>query len=342
MRKFLYTFFAILLLIPLNMPAQKDPVSIFNQIWNSYDTLYSGFARKNIDWNVLYNIYRPKVNEKTSDNELFGIVTNMLRHLNDNHVQIAKENPERHFSAGLLGYLIDDIGFDSTLNIFTSMPISEKYFKDGLNSFNKFSFGWLQDSIAYFHFGEFKNLKASQEAMDKIIKYFSASKALIIDVRRNMGGDDIIGKAIADYFADKKREYMITANKNGKGHNDFADQKIWYIEPNNFLSYNKPVILLIDNTSFSAAENFALAMREIPNVKLVGMNTSGGFADSEWKTLPCGWSVCIPYSFFTDKNGFCWEGIGVQPDYYIKTDPKKHVTEKDTLIDFACKLINTR
>ena len=89
-------------------------------------TLYSGFAVKDIDWDELYKIYRPQINENTSESELFDITTQMLRHLNDNHVQIARENPKRHFSAGLLGYLIDDIGFDSTINIFMSLPISKK------------------------------------------------------------------------------------------------------------------------------------------------------------------------------------------------------------------------
>lgn len=336
----MYLFFTILLLISPGIMAQKNPVSTFSEIWQSYDTLYSGFAYKDIDWNILYNIYSQKVNEKTSETELFGIVTDMLRHLNDNHVQIAKENPEQHFSAGLLGYIIDDIGFDSTLNIFTSMPVSKKYFKNGLNTFNKFTYGWIQDSIGYFHFGEFKNLKGTQEAMDKILQHFSNSKAIIIDVRRNMGGEDLIGKTIADYFADEKREYMITLEKNGPQHNDFGTLKVWYVESNKSTNYSKPVILLIDNTSFSAAENFALAMKEIPTVKLVGDNTAGGFADSKWITLPCGWNVCIPYSLFIDKNGFCWEGIGVPPDYYIKTDPKKPINDKDELMDFAIKLIN--
>jgi hypothetical protein len=72
------------------------------------------------------------------------------------------------------------------------------------------------------------------------------------------------------------------------------------------------------------------------------MNTAGGFADSDWKTLPCGWNVCIPYSLFTDKNGFCWEGIGVPPDYYVKTDPKKPINDKDDLMDFAINLIDIK
>ena len=338
MRKLFYTFFTILLLLSVKSFAQNDPVSVFNQVWNAYDTLYSGFAVKDIDWDKLYKIYRAKINENTSESELFNITTQMLRHLNDNHVQIAKENPERHFSAGLLGYLIDDIGFDSTINIFMSLPISKRYFKHGLKTVNKFSYGWLKDSIGYFHFGEFKNLKATQEAMDTIIQYFSASKAMIIDVRKNMGGDDGIGKLIADYFADKKRMYMITSEKKGTGHNDFGEYHTWFIEPNDSVQYLDPVILLIDNTSFSAAENFALAMREIPNIKLVGDFTAGGFADSEWRTLPCGWKVCIPYSLFTDKNGFCWEGIGIPPDYRIKKDPTKPITETDELIEFSLKL----
>jgi len=340
MRKLFYTFFTILLLLSVKSFAQNDPVAVFNQVWNAYDTLYSGFAVKDIKWDKLYKIYRPQINENTSESELFDITTQMLRHLNDNHVQIATENPERHFSAGLFGYLFDDIGFDSTLSILTSLPISKRYFKHGLKTVNKFSYGWLQDSIAYFHFGEFKNLKATQEAMDTIIQYFSASRAMIIDVRRNKGGDDKIGKLIADYFADKKRMYMITSEKNGAGHNDFGENHKWFIEPNATVQYLDPVILLIDNTSFSAAENFALAMREIPNVKLVGDFTAGGFADSEWRTLACGWNVCIPYSLFTDKNGFCWEGIGIPPDYRIKNNPTKPITEIDKLIEFSLKLIN--
>lgn len=340
MRKLFYSFFTILLLLSVKSFTQNDPVSVFNQVWHAYDTLYSGFAHKDIDWDKLYKIYRPKINENTSENELFDITTQMLRHLNDNHVQIAKENPERHFSAGLFGYLFDDIGFDSTLSILSSLPVSDKYFKDGLNCFNKFTYGWLQDSIGYFHFGEFKDIKATQDAMDTIIQYFSASKAMIIDVRRNTGGEDKIGKLIADYFADKKRKYMICSYKNGPDHNDFTKKKTWYLEPNKSHTYNKPVVLLTDITSFSEAEIFAMAMREIPHVKIVGDYTSGAYADSEWRMLPCGWNLCIPYSIHTDKNEFCWEGIGIPPDYRLKKDPTKPITEKDELIEFSLELIN--
>lgn len=340
MRNIIFYFLLAAIFYSGSIKAQNSPDEIFEQIWNAYDTSYSGFAVKDIDWDKLHAIYKPKISPSMSEKELFNVVTDMLRHLNDNHVQIAKENPERHFSAGLLGYIIDDIGFDSTIMLYSSLPISEKYFKQGLKTANHFSYGWLRDSIGYFHFREFKDLEYTKQVMDSIMNYFSNSKALIVDVRGNMGGDDDIGKLIADYFTDKKRKYMISSYKDGPKHNDFTEKRIWYLEPNELNTYNKPVILLTDNTSFSEAEIFAMAMREIPNVKIVGDNTSGAYADSEWRTLPCKWDICIPYSLHTDKNGFCWEGIGIPPDYRIKTDPTKPILEIDKLIEFSIKLIN--
>lgn len=342
MRNIIFCFLLAVTFCSSRAKAQNSPDEIFEQIWNAYDTTYSGFAVKDIDWDKLHVIYKPMIKPDMSEKELFNVITDMLRYLNDNHVQIAKENPERHFSAGLLGYIIDDIGFDSTIMLYNTLPITENYFKYGLKTINQFSYGWLRDSIGYFHFKEFKNIVSTKQSMDSIISYFSNSKALMIDIRRNMGGDDKIGKLIADYFADKKREYMKTAEKNGKGHNDFSEYHTWYIEPNEFVQYLKPVILLVDNTSFSAAENFALAMREIPQVNLVGDFTAGGFADSKWEKLPCGWKICIPYSLFKDKNGFCWEGIGIPPDYRIKTYPTKPILETDKLVEFSIKLIDNK
>jgi carboxyl-terminal processing protease len=72
----------------MNSFAQTDPVSIFDQVWHSYDTLYSGFVHKYIDWDLLYKIYRPSIKDKTSEDELFEVVTDMLTHLHDNHVQL--------------------------------------------------------------------------------------------------------------------------------------------------------------------------------------------------------------------------------------------------------------
>jgi C-terminal processing protease CtpA/Prc len=86
------------------------------------------------------------------------------------------------------------------------------------------------------------------------------------------------------------------------------------VEPDGPFQFKKNVVLLIHRHSLSAAENFALAMRVIPHVTLVGDMTSGCFADAYGTRLPNGWRFSISFKLFTDQNGFCWEGIGVPPD----------------------------
>ena len=321
--------------------AVNNPIATFDEIWNLFRTTYSGFKTKGIDWKNLYEVYKTKVTEATAEEELFTVVTSMLKHLNDPHVQVRTLNSEKHFFSGTIGSIIEEIGFNNTMQMFTSRPLPDSYFTRELHVLDTFSYAWLEGNIGYFHFGEFGDLEKTKETMEKIINFFSSSRGLIIDIRRNIGGDDRVGKLIADCFADKKREYMITSTKNGAGHNDYSDKKVWAIEPNGYVNYQKPVMVLTDKTTFSAAENFALAMRELPHVKLVGDFTTGGFSDADWKTLSCGWEVCIPFGIFTDKNGFCWEGIGIPPNYMIRTDPAKQMNGTDELIELSMSLINS-
>src|SRR6185312_13107881 len=124
--------------------------------------------------------------------------------------------------------------------------------------------GWLTDSIGYFHFRGFGRPEQTEAAIDQIIKEFKDAKAMVVDVRGNGGGDDQVGKLIADRFADRKRHYMKTAIRNGSRHDDFTPWKYWYVEPDGPIQFTKPVILLTHRHSVSASENFALAMRVLP------------------------------------------------------------------------------
>ncbi|MCP4608943.1 MAG: hypothetical protein GY845_09550, partial [Planctomycetes bacterium] len=91
----------------------------------------------------------------------------------------------------------------------------------------------------------------------------------------------------------------------------------------------------------SAAENFALAMRVLPHVTVVGDFTSGVFADVYGDRLPNGWSVSISYKKFVDCNDFCWEGIGVPMDLRIVNSKEDIDNGIDRILDFAVGLINS-
>jgi len=308
----------------------SDPEKNFEHLWKTLDEEYGIFLPKRVDWNLLYKVYRPKVTPETTDEDLFHIMAQMLGHLNDNHVRL--RSPFNSFGAGILQEIKKE-GFSRELVI--EKFLSNK-FEERLNG--RFLFGFVDESIGYFHFSGFRGVKESADVVDEIVDRFKDCKGLIIDVRYNGGGDDRVGKAIADRFADKKRLYMTTQIRSGSNYDDFRPPKYFYAEPDGPRQFTKPIILLIHRYSVSAADNFAMAMRTLPHVTLVGEATSGCQADQHGAQLPNGWSFSVSYTLFVDQDGFCWEGIGIL--YFQNTSPscrrfKKSATGKPFIPPFS-------
>lgn len=311
--------------------ALSEPEKNFEALWKAFDERYSHFGVKNIDWGAVYRVYRPRVTAKTSDDELFDLMAAMLGHLNDNHVGL--RSPARRFGAGILQELkMEDFSLELVRAKYLSGKAQTQ--REGV-----FHYGWLTASIAYFHFSGFGNAQASGAAVDAILKEFRNAKALLVDVRGNGGGDDRVGKAIADRFADRKRLYMTVELRHGAKHDAFAAPVEWFVEPGGAAQFTKPVVLLTHRFSVSAAENFALALRTLPHVVQVGDITSGAFADTAPHTLPNGWRFSAPFNLFRDRDGVCWEGVGIPPDYRHTNTKADLEAKRDKVLEFARALI---
>ena len=148
-----------------------------------------------------------------------------------------------------------------------------------------------------------------------------------------------MGKAIASRFADRKRLYMKTYERNGPEHDDFAPPRYFYVEPQGPVQFTKTLVVLTNRWGISAAENFALAMRVLPHATLIGDFTSGVFADVYGDRLPNGWGFGVSFKLFVDPTGFCWEGIGVPMDLRIINRPENIAAERDRVLEFALEFI---
>jgi len=311
---------------------EKDPIRLFEEFWKTYDRNYALFDVKHIDWNALYRVYRPRITSHTSDEELFTVMSDMLGNLNDNHIRLT--SPDRRFQSGILGRM--------TMEDFSLDLIKSKYLKGKVETRlgELFQFGWLDDSIGYFHFNGFGRPQETSAVIDEIIRTFRSARGIIVDVRANGGGDDRVGKLIADRFAGRKRLYMTTRSRNGPHHDAFTPPKYWYVEPEGPIQFTGPVIVLTHRFSVSAAENFALAMRVLPNVTSVGDATSGVFADVYGDQLSNGWRFTVPYKIFYDQAGFCWEGIGVPSDIREVNTKEDIQGGRDRVLELAIQLIS--
>lgn len=347
MKKYVCALVIVSIFLPALARAEElsGPERNFEYLWKEFDRDYALFSTKRIDWNLLYRVYRPKVTPQTTDDELFDIMSKMLGHLNDLHVRLESRNPTRMYRSGKFAEIaMEQFGsIENFFSFFTKRPIHKNYIQGELHERhnNIFAYAWLRENIGYFHFNRFNDVVESSKAVEEIVDYFRNAKGIIIDVRRNEGGNDEVGKAIADRFASQKRLYMMKLEKSGPGHEDFKEPVKWYVEPAGPLQFTKPIILLTNMYSISSAETFALAIRELPQATIVGDFTSGCFADTEQKQLPNGWSFWISINLIVDHTGFCWEGIGVPPDIRIANTIENIENGRDKVLELAIELINS-
>ena len=170
----------------------------------------------------------------------------MLEQLNDNHVMLMASDPERFFNAGYLfqhfGGETNAVGaFAAYRRAVATRPVPDRCFPEKLTerAAGAFAFGWAAPKVGYFHLNQFSDVGASAEAIDELVEVFGEAEAILIDVRHNGGGDDRVGKLIADRFADEKRLYMTTRDRRGPGHGDFTPPKHWYVEPGRPVSVHR-------------------------------------------------------------------------------------------------------
>lgn len=171
-----------------------------------------------------------------------------------------------------------------------------------------------------------------------MLNYLLLCRGLIIDIRNNGGGDLTNAEKFAARFTNEKTLVGYIQHKTGPGHHDFSEKEPRYIEPAAALRWQKPVCVLTNRHVFSAANEFTLYMKAMPNVKIVGDRTGGGAGMPFSSSLPNGWVVrfsAVPmYDALHQSTEF-----GIEPDYPVELQFEDVLRGEDTIIEYARKLL---
>ena len=325
----------------------RDPEKNFKVLWETFNKRYPFFQLRNVNWKNQRDTYRSRVTSKTSDDELFEIFCQMLDPLNDGHVELkAKATAHRkkqYFNPEQQPRFRQE---------FTPIEI-KKLYKTTEKTLIENCFGrpaateaWMLRYCRSRKFGYIKILELEgvrkrrlTAALDKIARDFRNLKGIIIDIRDNPGGDDGIAIAIINRFCDRKRVAFHRKTKIGSGEDDFTPLKTWYLEPQGEVQFTGPIVLLTCDSVFSGGEVFALAIKELPHVTIIGDHTNGIFSYQLEKKLPNGWEYRLSYQVYLSADMVCYEGKGVPVD--IELFNKKADIEKgiDPLITRALDVI---
>jgi C-terminal processing protease CtpA/Prc len=163
---------------------------------------------------------------------------------------------------------------------------------------------------------------------------------LIIDVRNNGGGSISNAFTIANRFADEKMKVAEWFYKIGPEHDAFSIGEEKFIEYEGELNsrFNKPIVVLINRSTYSSANFFASMMSFLPNVTLMGDQTGGGGGLPINNELPNGWQFRFSSTRTIDANGHNIE-FGVKPDIEVSLDSAALASGKDNMIEEAINYI---
>lgn len=177
------------------------------------------------------------------------------------------------------------------------------------------------DSV--FYYGE--NLFKENNIFAKAVKKSRNKKYLIVDIRNNSGG--IIDLTLGFIrFISKKDSFLFIKTGN--------ELRKILLPSFNILKNKTKIIVLINNRTYSASNDFAILVKDNEIGTLVGERSGGGAKWLMSLILPDNSQLQLPVHFFrtTDRNEKDYEK-GVEPDIYIKEKDNEPYYMKNKVID---------
>jgi C-terminal processing protease CtpA/Prc len=156
--------------------------------------------------------------------------------------------------------------------------------------------------------------------------YIAGKEALIIDVRFNSGGN--IADTLIDWL--ERKPYGYVRPRDGDK------------EPSPYHAWEKPIMVLINEHSYSNGEIFPCAIRARGLAKLVGIPTPGYVIWTYNFKLVDGTGARMPETGFYRLNGIPQENHGEQPDFEVPLSPGDWLTGNDPQLDKAIEMLTRK
>ncbi|MGZ3184468.1 MAG: S41 family peptidase [Telluria sp.] len=194
----------------------------------------------------------------------------------------------------------------------------------------------LPFNIGYLDLRGFMHLRAGTgPALASAMTLVAHTDALIIDLRRNGGGEPETVAFLASYLLDERTHLNDAWYRDGE-----RLEQAWSLSdvPGLRFGGGKPVYILTSHDTFSAAEDFSYAMKNLKRATIVGETTGGGAHPGDFMRLAPHFSVNMPNGkSISPVTKTDWEGTGVAPDVAVPTQDALRVAQTA----FLSKLLET-
>ncbi len=310
----------------------NDVYGNFDALWTVLDEHYCFFESKDVDWEEVGQRYRAQIDPEWDEKELFRHCAAMLDELRDGHTNLISWFDVSYYRKWWSDYPQN----------FNLRLIQQYYLNFDYHSGGGIIYKLLEErNVGYMRYSSF-SAGFGDSFVDEMLLSMKDADGLIIDVRDNGGGDMTNVEKLVAHFLEEKTLAGYLVHKTGPGHRDFSEPYAYYFEPvENHVRWLKPVIVLANRSTFSAANNFVSVMKSLPHVAVVGATSGGGSGMPFSSEIPCGWSVRFSACPVYDADMKLTEH-GVEPTQggAIDMDPEEEAKGIDTILEFAIKVLN--
>jgi hypothetical protein len=169
--------------------------------------------------------------------------------------------------------------------------------------------------------------EVTERAYDDAMRFLAGGDAVIIDMRKNGGGDPLAVRYLVSHFLAPNTKLM-TFYMGSKGVSTTAALPKT-IAPR---MIGKPLYVLTSGGTASAAEEFTGHIAGYKLGELIGENTAGAGFRNQFYPLPDGLIISISVGrAILASTGKSWEGVGFAPDTAVPVDNALEVAEAHAL-----------
>ena len=202
---------------------------------------------------------------------------------------------------------------------------------------NTVATGRFDDGVTYILIGGWPGGRGSDlEPAFEAIKTADPAKGIVIDVRPNGGGDELLARQVAGCFVDGRKVYSKNdIRQNGKFVGPFDRA---FDPAKDRPAYRGKVAVLMGPACMSSNESFLMMMKQVPGCTLVGDRSYGSSGNPKPHDLGNGVTVYLPSWRDMQPDGTLLEGQGIAPDVEVKATAKD-LADADPVLEAALKVL---
>jgi C-terminal processing protease CtpA/Prc len=203
----------------------------------------------------------------------------------------------------------------------------------------------LENNIGYLKINMFTGGESFKTKFDSIYTKILHTEGLIIDVRNNFGGSTQIGHYVLKHLTNEnfravnwKSPMVVAAHKSWGKNKDWFEQEGEEISPfKDKPIYTKSIHVIVDESTFSGAEDFCVGFTTMKRGKLLGRKTAGSTGNPLIIELPGGGfaKICTKRDVFPDGKEFV--GYGITPDIEVDRTIADIRNDNDAALNVALK-----